>query len=88
MARKNIGTQLLDGQEWSKHLRWTVTMHTDHRGNVLRAHALCTYGHNADAPAGYAQVAVGPFDILSDVLRFLMIEAATTLSEQLVLPGF
>lgn len=85
MTSRRVSTQLLQGREWSKHLRWTVTLQCDHRGNVTQAEALATYGYGENALAGHAHVQVGPFDTLPDVLQVLMVDAASNCAEQLTL---
>lgn len=85
MSTRRVSTQLLQGREWSKHLRWTLTMQCDHRGNVVQAEALAIYGHGEQAMHGHAHVQVGPFDTLPDVLQVLMVDAAACCAEQLEL---
>lgn len=83
MTHRRLSTQLLDGEAWSTHLCWSVTLHCDHRGNVTDADAWCEWGKGLSPWVGTASTRIGPFDDLPAIVRDLMIAAATSVSEQI-----
>ena len=72
---------------WGKHLVWELTVQVDSRGNVRELAARAAMGEGPLVQYGYASVAPGPFDLLVDTMRTVMVEAALNLSEQMTLPG-
>lgn len=86
MKRQNpLQTRLLNGVEWSRDLRWRVTMNCDHMGNVTGIDTMATYGYFPNETHGHASQRVNPFDDLGTIIGTLMVDAAVHCSEQLVL---
>lgn len=72
---------------WGAHVVWELTMQVDSRGNVREVAARAAMGEGAAVQYGYASVRPGPFDLLLDVIRTQMVEAALNLETQLSFPG-
>lgn len=83
--REPINTQLLHDRMWSKYLNWHVSLHVDHRGNVVNVSTSAQYGEAGNYLYGHAQQDTNPFDDLVEVIRTTMVDAAVKCSEQLVL---
>ena len=80
-----LSTQLLPDVAWSKDLKWFITMHADHRGNVNHLSVSAQYGQGADKLYGHMATDVAPFDDLGEWIARLMVDAAVNCAEQLVL---